>query len=199
MTLNAENTKNLRQDAEARLKEGTAPVTRGWLTGMDALKLLYSLAQDPARASEAQKLLHELQVHQVELDLQHEQVEQNQRELTEDLHRYAELYNLAPIGYFTLGLEGKIIQGNLAGAQLLGVEPGEFDGCRIGGFLTPESQLAISELLKRVQGRGERGTCAVWVNGGTGPARRFHVVAKPAPDGLSFLVVFMDAGETSRD
>ena len=66
----------LRVDAEDRLEHGTAPPTRGWPTGSEALRLLHSLASAPASASEALKLLHELQVHQVELDLQREQMEQ---------------------------------------------------------------------------------------------------------------------------
>lgn len=77
----------LRQRAEGRLEEGMAPATLGWSTGTGALTLLHRLAGDPASAGDALKLLHELQVHQVELDLQHEQMEQQLLELGEALRR----------------------------------------------------------------------------------------------------------------
>lgn len=77
----------LRQHAEARLNGGQAPKTLGWSSSAQALSLLHRLASDPASAADALKLLHELQVHQVELDLQHEQMEQQLLELSETLRR----------------------------------------------------------------------------------------------------------------
>src|SRR5690606_2737816 len=87
----------LRLDAEARLKEGSAPSAKVWSTGANALSLLYTLASSPASADDALKLLHELQVHQVELDLLHEQVDNTQRELAEELARYKAFYESAPV------------------------------------------------------------------------------------------------------
>jgi hypothetical protein len=77
----------LRQHAESRLQEGEAPKTLGWSSSAQALSLLHRLASDPASAADALKLLHELQVHQVELDLQHEQMEQQLLELSGALSR----------------------------------------------------------------------------------------------------------------
>ena len=74
----------LRQSAVERLVKGIAPATRGSSLGTEALTLLHGLASTPQTASDALKLLHELQVHQVELDLQHEQAEQECRQLAED-------------------------------------------------------------------------------------------------------------------
>ena len=101
-------TMKLRQSAEERIDKGTAPATRGWPTGMQALTLLHGLASEPDTASDALKLLHELQVHQVELDLQHEQAEQDRRELTENLANSAALFDLAPFAYLTLEREGLV-------------------------------------------------------------------------------------------
>ena len=67
----------LRQAAEDSLKQGTTPPTKGWSISADALALLYRLASNPDSAGDALKLLHELQAHQVELDLQHEQLKAN--------------------------------------------------------------------------------------------------------------------------
>jgi hypothetical protein len=81
----------LRHQAETRIREGDAPQdTHRWSTGVEALTLLHDLASAPASAGDALKLLHELQVYQVELDLQYEQMELSQRELAEELHRYTD-------------------------------------------------------------------------------------------------------------
>ena len=88
-TLSAEPSKylQLRVDAEARLDEGSAPPTNGWTVSVGALTRLHNLASAPESVDDALKLLHELQVYQVELDLQHEQMEATRRELAEDLAR----------------------------------------------------------------------------------------------------------------
>jgi PAS domain S-box-containing protein len=67
-----------------------------------------------------QRLVHELQVHQIELEMQNEQLHQAQKEVEELLDKYFDLYELAPIGYFTLDRQGLILEANLAGANLLG-------------------------------------------------------------------------------
>ncbi len=73
-------------------------------------------------AAEAQKLIYELQVHQIELELQNEELMQSQQELELARGRYFELYDLAPVGYCTLSAQGLILEVNLTGAALLGLE-----------------------------------------------------------------------------
>ena len=68
------------------------------------------------------RLLHELQVHQVELEMQNEELLRAREELEVSRNKYAELYDFAPVGYFTFDAHGLIREVNLAGAQLLGIE-----------------------------------------------------------------------------
>src|SRR5450432_4185853 len=104
----------LRHVAEERLRDGVPPpVQSGWTTGVDALSVLHNLAASPESAGDALKLLHELQVHQVELAMQHEQLEQSRTEVAESLERYVERFDLAPVGYFTVEPNGRIVEGNL--------------------------------------------------------------------------------------
>ncbi len=73
-------------------------------------------------SEEIQDLVHELGTHQIELEMQNEELRRSQEELETSRSRYADLYDFAPVGYFTLDTHGQIWDVNLTGAQLLGIE-----------------------------------------------------------------------------
>jgi PAS domain S-box-containing protein len=181
----------LRREAENRLKSGTTPPTHGWTASTDALSMLYNLASNPATAGDALKLLHELQVHQVELDLQHEQIEQNRNELAEELARYVEFYEAAPVGYFVVDSEGRIVESNRIGANMIGAECSELSGRRVNEFLTPASEPLLLALLKRLR-IGQREVCELQTYNDESPARRLQVIASISPNSGYFLLVFID-------
>jgi PAS domain-containing protein len=181
----------LRLEAEARLKLGSAPPTNGWPTGVGALSLLHKLASNPGSAEDALKLLHELQVHQVELDLQHEQMEITQREHDEDLARYQGFYEFAPVAYLSVGPKGEIVEGNVVSASLFGVARDELRGRHIDTFLSPTSRPALLSLLKQLCTSGSTGACAVQSSAAIG-SRPLRIVGSAAPGGGSFLVVLVD-------
>ncbi|MFT6433346.1 MAG: PAS domain S-box-containing protein [Candidatus Azotimanducaceae bacterium] len=81
-----------------------------------------SLEDDmPHSVLEMQKLVHELKNHQIELEMQNDELQRIQLELDASQKRYFNLYNLAPIGYLTLSDEGLILEANLASAKILNV------------------------------------------------------------------------------
>lgn len=81
-----------------------------------------SIAIKKARASDIRKILHELNIHQIELEAQNEELQIAYAELEESRNRYINLFDFSPIGYFILNQNGLIDEVNLTGANLLGIE-----------------------------------------------------------------------------
>ncbi|MEJ2200037.1 MAG: sigma 54-interacting transcriptional regulator, partial [Desulfuromonadaceae bacterium] len=88
----------------------------------EQLRALTSEVRPPRTKDETQRLLHELQVHQIELEMQNDELRQARDELESARNKYIELYDFAPVGYFTTDPCGLIREVNLAGAQLAGIE-----------------------------------------------------------------------------
>jgi signal transduction histidine kinase/CheY-like chemotaxis protein len=84
---------------------------------------------------ETQRLLHELQIHQIELEMQNAELRQTRDNLETALNNYTDLYDFAPVGYFTLNSNGTILAVNLTGASLLRVERPRLIGKRFGLFI----------------------------------------------------------------
>ncbi len=170
----------LRDKAEAQLQAGTTPPAGHWSMGVDALRLLHQLSSDPDKAHDALKLLHELQVHQVELDLQNEEIVANEQALAEDLQLYRGLFDGAPLAYFVVDLAGVVIQGNLAAAELFGVGVDHLEGQRIDSLLQPQHRPRLLGLLERVAARGASGSCVAETGEGEA-CRQLQFLAAAAP------------------
>jgi PAS domain S-box-containing protein len=99
-----------------------------------------SPGRDATAPEPAESLLHELQVHQIELEMQNEELREAQAQLEASHSRYFDLYDLAPVGYITLSQGGLILEANLAAATLLGVDRRSLVKQPITHFLFPEDQ-----------------------------------------------------------
>jgi len=109
----------LRKKAEKILSKGTEP--RQKISSLDS-----------------EKLIHELQVHQIELEMQNDELRLAQEEIEKSRRKYVNLYDFAPVGYFTLDKEAVIIEANLTGAGLLGVERTWLYKTPFSAFIMPE-------------------------------------------------------------
>ena len=89
---------------------------------------------------DVERLLHNLQVHKVELEMQNDELRRAQAQLKDSEERYFKLYDLAPVGYFTLDAEGLIVLANLCAARFLGREEQALIGRPLSAFLCPADQ-----------------------------------------------------------
>lgn len=95
---------------------------------------------DDAAAHTDAELLHELQVHRIELEMQNEALRTAQIELEASRDRYLDLYDFAPVGYLTLNPDGMIEEINLTAATLLDGERKKLLQRRFATFVVAEDQ-----------------------------------------------------------
>lgn len=107
----------------------------------------------------SEKLVHELQVHQVELEMQNEELRNAQLALEETRDRYMDLYDFAPVGYFTFTREALIKEVNLTGASLLGIERQKLINRKFRRFVAPDDLSKWDRHLLSVFEQGERQSC----------------------------------------
>ena len=99
---------------------------------------------------DTEQILHELRVHQVQLEMQNEDLRQAQEKLDASRARYFDLYDLAPVGYCTLSGNGRILEANLTAATLLGVDRATLVQQPFARFILEEDQHLYT--LRQLQG-----------------------------------------------
>jgi len=111
---------------------------------------LVTQAADRQTPEDLQRLVQELQVHQIELEMQYEELLMAQAEVQAARAQYVDLYDFAPVGYFTLSQVGVIEQLNLCGAQQFGTVRQRLQGRRFAVFVDPLDRAAFGQFLARV-------------------------------------------------
>ena len=177
-----EGAKPLRSRAEALLARVAqlAPGAPGSIAEHDALHLL-----------------HELQVHHVELQLQNEELEQARAEAIAAGDRYARLFELAPVAVLNLTLAGHIVQANRAAAALLGQGQEALQQRTLRDFLAPESQEAWQMLLERAEAATGKPADLQLKRTDAGPCSVQAQLAHDLPT-QSVLVTLTDVSERER-
>ena len=146
----------LRQQAEARLQKQRAANRR-------------------LSDKKNQRLIHELQVHQVELEMQNHALFELRDQLERSLEKYTDLYDFAPMGYLTLASDGTIREANLAGAALLGVERVRLIDRRFGVFVAVEARPTFNAFLERVLVGTTKEQCEVTLALEDAPPRHLYL------------------------
>ena len=137
----AEHAAVLRTEAEKRSK-----ATNAWIDRFEP---------DELTPMAVRQAFNELHVHQIELEMQNEELRRAQLELDMARARYFDLYDLAPVGYCTLNEQGLIMEANLTAATLLGVIRGVLAGQPISRFILKEDQDGYCQQRKQLFATGE--------------------------------------------
>jgi PAS domain S-box-containing protein len=147
-------------------------------------------------------LLQDLNVHQIELEMQNEELRRTQEALEVSRARYFELYDLAPIGYVTITERGLIQEANLAAATLLGQPRGTLVERPLSGFILPEDQDSFYRCRQRVFATGDWQSCELRLRRPGGepfPIRLEFALGKERESELTHcLITLNDLGERKR-
>lgn len=109
--------------------------------------------------SDAKKLLHELQVHQIELEMQNEELRDANATAEEALRRYTMLYDFAPMGYFILDDEASIVDLNFTGAEILGDKRFSLINSNFKLFISESSKPVFNKFFKKVYTSNAKESC----------------------------------------
>ncbi|MEI8226081.1 MAG: hypothetical protein WCG82_09145 [Bacteroidota bacterium] len=113
----------------------------------------------PAIEADAKKLLHELQVHQIELEMQNEELHQANETAETALKKYTMMYDFAPMGYFTLDSDGSICDLNFTGAELLGEKRFALVNSNFKLFVSEDSKPVFNKFFSKVYTSNVKESC----------------------------------------
>jgi len=187
LLIEAERLSDLRQRARARLNAAPRQAD-AWPSASVALGVLHQLASSPDKAADALALLHELQVHQVELDLQDEELRHSRIELETALNRQLALFEHAPFAYLVLDAQGSLREVNQAGLQLLGLAHDELLGQPLQRWLSPGSAGRLHSLLASVALDRSGLACELQLLSAAGGSHVVQAMVVPEPDGAGYLL-----------
>ena len=155
-------------------KPGTTNIARSLRDDAEK-QFAHSMETSPHfKGQTPEKLIHELGVHQIELEMQADQLRTAQLALEESRDKYLDLYEFAPIGYLTLNDKALITEVNLNGATLLSVERSKLVSHGLGRFIAPGNHEIWDQFFIKVQQQEEKQTCTLTLKRGDGtlfPAR----------------------------
>ena len=110
---------------------------------------------------DTQQLIHELQVHQIELEMQNDELRKSQAELEESRAQYPDLYDFAPVGYFTFNKDGLILEANITVAKELGIERSLLINKPFRAYIVPEDRKIFDSHLQKVFKNKDQQTCGI--------------------------------------
>jgi PAS domain-containing protein len=159
-----------------------------------SLRVLYELASTPATAPNALALLHELQVHQVEVDLQDEELRRSRVELEAMINSQVPLYDFAPVGLLSVDINAVLRELNRMGATQLGLPRDLLIGRSLADFAMSDDVPTLRAMLGRVTDGAVSASANLRLRAlPGGEIRLMHACACVSPAGGGFLIAMMES------
>ncbi|MEX2381822.1 MAG: ATP-binding protein [Opitutales bacterium] len=148
--------------------------------------------------TDPQRLVHELQVHQIELELQNQELYRARNAAESAAEEFSNLYDFAPVGYLTLDREGVVRRANLTCTTLLGIERSQLVGKRFGALPTTSLIPVWNDFLKRVFGNKTKQSCELHFDREGKPRMDVQMEAEASVSGNECYAVLRDITELKR-
>jgi PAS domain S-box-containing protein len=146
-------------------------------------ELAFNERNRAANTKNLEMLIQDLEIHQVELQAQNEELRRSQIETEEARRKYSDLYDFAPIGYFTLDARGVILEANLTGAALLGLNRQGLIRRGFRRFVKQEDQEKLLNFCRRILEEIKVQTCELKLWRGTGASLDARLTGIALEDG----------------
>jgi PAS domain-containing protein len=168
------NAKMLRKKAEEQLKE-KQKIEAGKMEDTDV-----------------NKLVHELQVHQIELEMQNEELRQAYETAETALKKYTMLFDLSPLGYFSLDSDGTICDLNFTGAEILGERRFSLINSNFKLFISEDSRPVFNNFFRKVYASNAKESCKVMLGYNNEPLCRVYMEGVVTEDEQKCLLSVID-------
>jgi len=145
-----------------------------------------------AKEADVKKLLHELQVHQIELEMQNEELRQAYETSEIALKKYTMLYDFAPMGYFTLNADAIICDLNFTGAEMLGDRRFSLINSNFRFFVSDESKQVFNDFFHKVSSSNLKESCEVMLGYGNKPLTLVYIEGIATGDERQCLLSAVD-------
>ena len=146
----------------------------------------------PRTEIDSQRLLHELEIHQIELEMQNAELRIARDEAECAREKYTDLYDFAPVGYFTLSPDDRISMANLTTAVMIGIERSRLLGRSFGLQVFPEMRGDFTQILKQVFSDGAERSIDLKLLSNDLPEKVVTLNFKRTPDGSECNVAMVD-------
>jgi PAS domain S-box-containing protein len=155
-------------------------------------------AEMPGSQDECQNLIHERQSHQIELEIEKEDLKKTLSVLEAKVGLYAALFDFAPVGYFFLERSGTISEVNRSGGRLLGIERVELIRRRFQSFVSDDFRNAFNVFLDKVLESRVTESCELMFRKEGGHLFHAHIEANASEDGQEYLVRVVDITDIKK-
>jgi len=152
----------------------------------------------PFSESDVKKLLHELQVHQIELEMQNEELRQVYETAETALKKYTMLYDSAPMGYFTLDSSGSILDLNFTGADMLKERRFSLVNSNFKFFVSAESLPEFNKFLSKVYLNNSKESCVVNLSHDISPLCKVYMEGIVMGDEQKCLLSVIDISDFKK-